>query len=312
MFPRSWSLSRNKILRQVEQLKPAVNKQLDLEFKAQDNDAHLANEQTAVPKLKEVSPEEFVASINKLEWLEGGVPTKFVQMAEDANVWKVVLHDSDQTVIGAVGLFVDDILSTGRGKYAQLIASTLSQQWKTTKPQWLDQEGLAFHGFEIRQEGTAIILHQENVVAEMLSRYQHVEGTSKVPALKVPWPESSEDPETIKEHLKAAQNAAGELQWSVGRTRPDLQYSTMVISQLLTSNPMETCRRADVIIRYLRWSSKVGLKCDVAPDYFGKCEELTWMRDKSMLESVSDASVAPTGGRSIGAAQIFWAGSLVS
>ena len=188
----------------------------------------------------------------------------------------------------------------------------MSQQWKTTKPQWLDQEGLAFHGFEIRQEGTAIILHQENVVAEMLSRYQHVEGTSKVPALKVPWPESSEDPETIKEHLKAAQTAAGELQWSVGRTRPDLQYSTMVISQLLTSNPMEACRRAEVIIRYLRWSSKVGLKCDVAPDYFAKWEELTWMRDQSVLESVSDASVAPAGGRSIGAAQIFWAGSLVS
>ena len=98
MSPRSWSLSRNKILRQVEQLTPAVNKQVDLEFKAQDNDAHLANEQTAVPKLKEVSPEEFVASINKFEWLEGGVPAKFVQMAEDANVWKVVLHDSDETV----------------------------------------------------------------------------------------------------------------------------------------------------------------------------------------------------------------------
>ena len=31
-----------------------------------------------------------------------------------------------------------------------------------------------------------------------------------------------------------------------------------------------------------------------------------------MLESVSDASFGPTGGRSVGAAQIFWAGSLVS
>ena len=31
-----------------------------------------------------------------------------------------------------------------------------------------------------------------------------------------------------------------------------------------------------------------------------------------MFESVSDASFAPIGGRSVGAAQIFWAGSLVS
>ena len=74
---------------------------------------------------------------------------------------------------------------------------------------------------------------------------------------------------------------------------------------------MEACRRAEVI-RYRRWSSKVGLKYDVAPHNFGKWEELTWMRDKSMLESVSDASFAPTRGRSVGAAQMFWAGSLVS
>ena len=45
---------------------------------------------------------------------------------------------------------------------------------------------------------------------------------------------------------------------------------------------------------------------------FGKWEELTWKRDKAMLESVSDASFAPTGGRSVETAQTFWAGSLVS
>ena len=91
----------------------------------------------------------------------------------------------------------------------------------------------------------------------MLSRYQHVAGTSTVPALSVPWPDSPEDPEVIKEQLKPAQTAAGELQWLVGRTRPDLQYATMVISQLFTSNAAEACRRAEVVIRYLRWSSKV-------------------------------------------------------
>ena len=74
------------------------------------------------------------------------------------NVWKVILQDSEETVIGAIGKYIDDILILGHEQYAELIASTLSQQWKTTKPQWLDQEGLAFHGFEIRHEGTSIIL----------------------------------------------------------------------------------------------------------------------------------------------------------
>ena len=66
----------------------------------------------------------------------------------------------------------------------------------------------------------------------MFNRYQHDEGFSRIPAMKVPWPELSEDPEVIKEQLKAAQTATGELQWLVGRTRPDLQYAMMVINQL--------------------------------------------------------------------------------
>ena len=64
----------------------------------------------------------------------------------------------------------------------------------------------------------------------MLNRYQHVEGTSKVPALRVPWPESPEDPETIKEHLKTAQTAAGELQWKwveLGQTFSTRQWSSV-------------------------------------------------------------------------------------
>ena len=79
----------------------------------------------------------------------------------------------------------------------------------------------------------------------------------------------------------------------------------MVISQLLTSNPAEACRRAEVVIRYLRWSSKIGLKYDMAPDNFGKWEELAWKRDKAIFDSVSDISFAPAGGRSVGAAQYF-------
>ena len=93
--------------------------------------------------------------------------------------------------------------------------------------------------------------------------------------------------------MKLPKTAAGELQWLVGRTRPDLQYATMVISQLLTTNPLVACRRAEVVIRHLRWSSKVGLKYDIAPNNLGKWEAPTWMRDNSMLESVSDASLAP-------------------
>ena len=168
--PRSWSLSRNKALRQVDELRQPPEKADEAKATTQEVKATPVKSSVTVPESQVPSQEEFVASINRLEHLRG-IPAKFMQLAEDANVRKVVTQDPDETVIGAIGLCVDDILITGQGDYAELIASTLSQQWKTSKPQWLDQEGLAFHGFETRQEGSAIFLHQENFVAEMLSRY---------------------------------------------------------------------------------------------------------------------------------------------
>ena len=48
MCLQSWSLSRNKTLRQVEELTAAVSKQVAPESKAQDNDAHVVKEQSAV------------------------------------------------------------------------------------------------------------------------------------------------------------------------------------------------------------------------------------------------------------------------
>ena len=175
--PRSWSLSRKRALRQVDQLKPLPQNKAVIK-KSSAQDAKLVTTKVSPTSLEPQtpSPREFAASINKLECLSGGIPAKFVQLAEDANVWKVALQDPEGTVVGAIGLYVDDILITGQDEFAELISSTLCQQWKTTRPQWLDQEGLAFHGFEIRQEGSAIILHQENCVAETLSRYQQVEG----------------------------------------------------------------------------------------------------------------------------------------
>ena len=42
--PRSWSLSRNKTLRQVEQLKPAASNKADPESKNHDQDAQLVKQ----------------------------------------------------------------------------------------------------------------------------------------------------------------------------------------------------------------------------------------------------------------------------
>ena len=89
--PRSWSLSRNKTFRQVERLRPMADKSFSPDDAAQEEDTTVVEEQPEAPVLSEPSQNEFAASINRLERLDGDTPAKFVQLAEDANVWKVVL-----------------------------------------------------------------------------------------------------------------------------------------------------------------------------------------------------------------------------
>ena len=123
--PRSWSLSHNKILRQGDQLRPPPERPDEAEDPTQEGKATPVQNSPTVLESQVPSPEEFVASINRLEHLKGGIPAKFVQLAEDANAWKVVIQDPEETVIGAIGLYMDDILITGQGECAGFIASTL-------------------------------------------------------------------------------------------------------------------------------------------------------------------------------------------
>ena len=44
-----------------------------------------------------------------------GYPPTSLKWQEMQNVWKVVLQDQEETVIGAIGLYLDDILITGQG-----------------------------------------------------------------------------------------------------------------------------------------------------------------------------------------------------
>ena len=84
--PRSWSRSRNRTLRQVDQLKPPPEKADEAKQPPQEVKKTPAKSSPTVLESQVPSPEEFVASINRLEHLRGGIPAKFVQLAEDANV----------------------------------------------------------------------------------------------------------------------------------------------------------------------------------------------------------------------------------
>ena len=75
--PRSWSLSRNKTLRQVDQLKPLPEKADEAKNITQEVKTIPIKSSPTVVEPQVPSPEEFVASINGLEHLKGGIPAKF-------------------------------------------------------------------------------------------------------------------------------------------------------------------------------------------------------------------------------------------
>ena len=102
--------------------------------------------------------------------------------------------------------------------------------------------------------------------------------------------ESEEKP--TKEEVRAAQRAAGELQWLSTKTRPDITYSVQLVSASVEKQPIVAIKRAKRFLRYLAGTEEVGLRYK-----YQKFKN----KGLEVLEGYSDSSFAPSGGHSQGA-----------
>ncbi len=94
---------------------------------------------------------------------------------------------------------------------------------------------MRFCGYEIVElEEGQLHIGQGSYIRDLLERHG-IQGVEKTPIPSIT-DEEDEEPIDYKE-VKAAQQVIGELQWLVGRSRPDLTYGVGVLARLIHRRP---------------------------------------------------------------------------
>ena len=263
----------------------------------------------------DVAPRSWVLHRNQVlteitELIPSKKKVRCFPMEEDANVWLIVDADTDQA-IAYLALYVDDILIVSQQETAADVARTLESKWTTTPVAWSEEgSSLSFDGFEIERLGGSFIVHQKSYVKEILKQYSEITGISIVPCSRDVPELNSNLPDS--ELLKQAQALTGQLLWLAGRTRPDLSYAISIMGQGIVQDPADTVARGHQVIRYLRHAPDVGLKYGPPPETYGRWGQLQWKQTAGKLDLFSDASfLADSESRSVGCAQMYWAGGLI-
>lgn len=228
------------------------------------------------------------------------------QPLKDANLWaikEVAKEDSLSEVawgrvLGYMIVYVDDILMVGQKELTDEASSTIQKVWSTSSPEYAMLGGapMRFLGIEIQRfkDGT-YYLHQGSYVREVLDRHG---GGGTMPFIKVPEEPTEERPSLAK--VKEAQKLTGELLWLSGKTRPDIAWAVMRMSQFAVKKPGWTVQLGEAVLSYVRATVDyglhypVGVPVDDEPDLSrGR------PRTKGTVEVLVDASFSPGDSHSV-------------
>ena len=212
-------------------------------------------------------------------------------MQTDENVW-LIQKENDPEIYGLMIVYVDDILFLSVPSIIQSMYSWLTDGWKCTALEMLDNGQIRFLGMELRKWGDGIHVSQSGYIRDLLRQQGVVESDQ---GLTIPcareWlqDEDSDDEKKAPEEflVKAAQKATGETLWLSTRSRPELAHSVACMAARALNQPQRALEIHKRIMLYLARTVEYGL-------YFHHDET------EPMLTVYSDASYAPGGGRSFG------------
>ncbi|CAE7758600.1 RE1 [Symbiodinium sp. CCMP2456] len=174
---------------------------------------------------------------------------------------------------------------------------------------WVDAEhGVRYLGVEIKQDpgSKTFSISQQAYITELL-RAHNMQDTAHT-QLPVPreWLESVEldkDEELpfTDGDLKLGQRYVGEAVWLATKTRPDILYSVNAMASNVAKKPLQVIRMGERLLSYLAGTADLELKL-VPPQ----------RKEPLQMTCFTDASFAPFGARSYGAAVVVYGSAPVS
>eukprot|EP00439_Symbiodinium_sp_Y106_P072524 s1692_g13.t1 len=275
----------------------------------------------SAPKSWSVHRDRVLASL-RIPW--GSKTLRLVRMLEDANLWHVVQVSSQsgesqeghEQKLGAIALYVDDILIGGSAGVTEAVVRALQAQWELSAPERLTSAGdyMKFAGYELVRTEQGYRLHQSSYALDILDQYcDEIPGTETTPAVKTyKIPDEFESLDTLSVTRKA-QAIIGQLLWLSNRTRPDLSYGVNMAAQRIVACPLEALERARHLIRYVRHAPEVGLHYKSPSEKCGRWHQLKYPETATSIDAYSDASFAADDQcRSFGCTQLFWGGAMIA
>ena len=212
-----------------------------------------------------------------LRWQQGKAITSW---------WTV--RDASGTVQALIIVYVDDFMICGPQDLVKEIGETIRSVWDTSELTFLSPTTpIRFLGMELQvdsEDGSEILVLQQGYIAELL-RTHSVKSTQldKVPITKEMMMLSEDDPQVSPELVKKAQQVTGEVLWVSQRTRPDLAFSSAMMSSMSAKDPKGVIDVGEKTLGYLQKTKGYALR-------------ICW--SGKGLVMFCDAAFAPLGGRS--------------
>ena len=189
-------------------------------------------------------------------------------------------------------MYVDDFLIAADAKEMESLMNKIKQTWVCSEEEMVTKSSVTrFCGYEIQERnGGGFWLGQTGYLSDVLKRRQ-VEKGERYPCGKI---EEGEDEELDPKAIKQAQMMVGEVLWLANRTRPDVAFTTGIMSRLLHRRPKYTCQLGQHLFRYL-WSTQ-NHRLEVKPwkeEQKEVMDHLPHERGWETLEVYSDISYSP-------------------
>ena len=228
--------------------------------------------------------------MRKMTWKDGG-EEYHLEESEERHIWKI--KNSHQQMTGLIAVYVDDFLVTTEAERMKEVFEAIKRTWYCSNQEMVVRGAtMRFCGYEIEErQGGGFWLGQEGYLAEMLQR-RNVQGTESQPCPRVEEGEE-EEPKSL-ERIKEAQGLVGEAMWLSGRTRPDISFTTGLMSRLLHKRPEYTCKLGNYLLRYLNKTKSARLEYVPDPKQReSKTEEEEVERSLGTVQVFADVSFAP-------------------
>ncbi|CAE7236687.1 RE1, partial [Symbiodinium sp. KB8] len=230
------------------------------------------------------------------------------QAVSESELW-LLQDEQTKELHGLLVVYVDDLMYLAEGPVVESLHKAIMAMWPISNLEWIDgAKSVRYLGVEIKQnpDNKIFSISQQAYIAELL-RAHNMQSTAhtQLPAPRE-WLDavetSTEEAEAYTEgDLRMGQRIVGEALWLATKTRPDILFVVNSMASHVSRRPRQIIKIGERLLSYL--AGTADLELVLAPPRDGA---------RATMTCFTDASFAPYGARSYGAAVIVFGQAPIS